>query len=263
MDGPLRPRDIQSRIRAGESAEALAEAAGTDVERVMVYARPVLAERAHIAERAQRASLRVRHSDMSPRLLGDVVADRLRAQNISPDSVTWDAWRREDGRWTLVTESPLGDGTAEFLFDAAGRYVLPDNDIARRLVGDEPEPAAPAATSAVAPEGSPGPTRVEAAPELPLGEDALGIVREPEPQPPKTPADDWMATQASEPVTAASRAGSVAGSDQDDEVTEPVVEQDEAGAGAEEDEPPARKGRRHRASVPSWDEIMFGSGPQE
>ena len=45
MDGPLRPRDIQSRIRAGESAEALAEAAGTDVERVMVYARPVLASR--------------------------------------------------------------------------------------------------------------------------------------------------------------------------------------------------------------------------
>ena len=31
------------------------------------------------------------------RLLGDAVAERLRGRNVDPDSVEWDAWRREDG----------------------------------------------------------------------------------------------------------------------------------------------------------------------
>ena len=54
----LRPRDIQARIRAGETPEAVAEAAQTTVEKVMPYAAPVLAEREHVAQRALRASIR-------------------------------------------------------------------------------------------------------------------------------------------------------------------------------------------------------------
>ncbi|HRI98083.1 MAG TPA: septation protein SepH, partial [Nocardioides sp.] len=58
MDSMLRPRDIQARIRAGETPEAVAAAARTTVEKVMPYAAPVLAEREHVAERAQRSSIR-------------------------------------------------------------------------------------------------------------------------------------------------------------------------------------------------------------
>jgi hypothetical protein len=35
MESSLRPRDIQMRIRAGESPEAVAHAAGTSVEKIM------------------------------------------------------------------------------------------------------------------------------------------------------------------------------------------------------------------------------------
>src|SRR5690242_10621887 len=56
MDATLRPRDIQARIRAGETPESVAAAAQTTVEAIMPYAAPVLAERQHIAERAQRSS---------------------------------------------------------------------------------------------------------------------------------------------------------------------------------------------------------------
>ena len=62
MESTLRPRDIQTRIRAGESPEAVAHAAGTSVEKIMPFAAPVMAERAHVAERAQLASVRRRAS---------------------------------------------------------------------------------------------------------------------------------------------------------------------------------------------------------
>ena len=63
MDSTLRPRDIQARIRSGETPESVAQVAGTSVEKVMPYAAPVLAERAHVAQRAQRASIRRRPAD--------------------------------------------------------------------------------------------------------------------------------------------------------------------------------------------------------
>jgi hypothetical protein len=56
----LRPRDIQTRIRAGESAEEVAAVAGTTVEKILAFAGPVLAEREHMAQRAQQASVRRR-----------------------------------------------------------------------------------------------------------------------------------------------------------------------------------------------------------
>jgi hypothetical protein len=254
MDGPLRPRDIQSRIRAGESPEDLAAAAGVDIERVLVFARPVLAERAHIAERAQRASLRRPHGDTGTRLLGDVVSDHLREENLSPDSVSWDAWRREDGRWALTADW-TGSDSAEFIFDAAGRYVVAQNDPARWLVQDLPDeppeaPAAPEAPPARASETRTAPQRprlVAAEPELPLGEDALDLVND------TYPADDWMATQA----TARAETSAT-------EESEPAQDLgDESDREETEELPSERKPRRHRASVPSWDEIMFGSGPQE
>ena len=61
----MRPRDIQARIRAGETPEAVAQAAHTTVEKIMAFAAPVLAERQHVAERAQRSSVRRKAVDGS------------------------------------------------------------------------------------------------------------------------------------------------------------------------------------------------------
>src|SRR3954462_8130755 len=139
MESALRPRAIQARIRAGESPESVAAAAQTSLDRIMGDATPVLAERAHIADRAQRASVRRRSSDGPARPLAEAVAERLRGRNVDPESVEWDAWRREDGRWTLVAdyrsgESPRHAGSASA---PPGRYVLPGDDGPGWLAGEQ------------------------------------------------------------------------------------------------------------------------------
>src|SRR5690606_11770219 len=53
-NGGLRPKEIQARIRAGASAQEVAEAAGLPVEHVQRYEGPVLAERAWVVEQARR-----------------------------------------------------------------------------------------------------------------------------------------------------------------------------------------------------------------
>jgi hypothetical protein len=155
MESALRPRDIQARIRAGESPEAVAAVAQMPMERVMAFAGPVLAERDHIANLAQRASVRRRGSGDAPtRNLGAWVTDRLRLRQVDPASADWDAWRREDGRWAVrVSYFVESEDEAEqkdekiamFAYDAPGRYAVPDDDEARWLVGEQAQVvAAPA-----------------------------------------------------------------------------------------------------------------------
>ena len=57
------------------------------------------------------ASVRRKAGEGPARLLGDAVAERLRARNVDPDTVEWDAWRREDGRWTLVADYRAGESS--------------------------------------------------------------------------------------------------------------------------------------------------------
>jgi hypothetical protein len=147
MESALRPRDIQARIRAGESPEAVAAVAQMPMERVMAFAGPVLAERDHIASLAQRASVRRRGGGDAPtRNLGAWVTDRLRTRHVDPASAEWDAWRREDGRWAVrVSYFVESEDEAEkkdekiamFAYDAPGRYAVPDDDEARWLVGEQ------------------------------------------------------------------------------------------------------------------------------
>jgi hypothetical protein len=177
MESALRPRDIQARIRAGESAEDVAAAAQSTIEAIMPFAGPVLAERAHVAETAQRASIRRRTSDSSPaaRTLDEAAAQYLTEVGVRVDDVSWDAWRRDDGRWTVIAVYPLRgtEHRAAFTYDQPGRYVLADDDEGRLLTG-ELVPATPGA----APE-----RRLSAVTddELPLGDDALELVRGPQP----------------------------------------------------------------------------------
>src|SRR3954447_21173175 len=87
MESMLRPRDIQARIRAGETPESVAAAAGTTVEKVMPYAAPVLAEREHVAERAQRSSIR-RSAGEARSTLAEAVTQHLHERNVDPEVVT-------------------------------------------------------------------------------------------------------------------------------------------------------------------------------
>ena len=253
MDSALRPRDIQARIRAGETPEAVAEAAQTTVDKIMTYAGPVLAEREHVAERAQRSSVRRAPGESAggARTLGDAVAAHLRSGNVDPATVAWDAWRREDGRWSLTAqfESSERRGTAEFTYDAPGNYVVLDNDDARWLVGEVVAGSAPARDDLEQARLR----RLSAVPgdELPLGDDAIEMVSQDEP-----------ASLGAEAPVEAYLDDSPASDD-------PGLREEAAEAAAQDDEDsddqPARRQvqkKRGRASVPSWDEIMFGGGDQ-
>src|SRR5262245_66118397 len=92
VESPLRPKEIQARIRAGETAEEIAQTAGIPVERVRWFEGPVLAERAYVAQQAQAASVR-RAGDSSgpgPRL-GAIVPERLSAAGADPAEGQWDS----------------------------------------------------------------------------------------------------------------------------------------------------------------------------
>jgi hypothetical protein len=282
MQSTLRPRDIQARIRAGESPESVAQVAGTSVDKVMPYAAPVLAERAHVAQRAQRASIRRRPPEggasSTARTLGDAVGSHLRSRNVDPETVAWDAWRREDGRWTLTgAYTTTGRvGAAHFSFDAPGNYVVADDDDAHWLLGevaDEMETTAEVDESTRDDLSDARRRRLSAVPadELPLGDDAIELVSEdPEPEVARARAEETAALGAEAPVEAYLDLAPEVGDDV--ETAEP--ESDESGDddtdAAEHDdprrhEPPSRKPvkkTRGRASVPSWDEIMFGSGDE-
>ena len=60
ISGGLRPKDVQAMIRAGMTAEEVAERAGWPVEKVHRYEGPILAEREHVAGLARQVRLRPR-----------------------------------------------------------------------------------------------------------------------------------------------------------------------------------------------------------
>ncbi len=269
MDSVLRPRDIQARIRAGETPDSVAATAQTTVEKIMPYAAPVLAEREHVAQRAQRASIRRAAASggasAGSRTLGDAIAVHLRAQNVDPGGVVWDAWRREDGRWTLTAGYAVTDrqGEAAFTFDAPGNYVSADDDDARWLIGDTvagPAPQRSVETPAQDDLATVRRRRLAAVPpdELPLGEDAIDLVTEE----PYAEPDESSALGAEAPVEA--YLDDVEPLTHTSELDRVEDEDVEDGPDSRADEPPGRPAKRKgRASVPSWDEIMFGGGKHD
>jgi hypothetical protein len=174
VESPLRPKEIQARIRAGETAEEIADAAGIPVERVRWFEGPVLAERAYIAQQAQTASVR-RPGDSSgpgPRL-GDIAPVRLKAAGTDPDEGQWDSRKRGDGNWQVTLTFTSGGRlhVAEWMFDPRRRHVLPEDDNAARL--SLPDAELPTLSASMPGEATVTPLapRRAAAPERPAAQD--------------------------------------------------------------------------------------------
>ncbi|WP_405883004.1 septation protein SepH [Streptomyces sp. NBC_01136] len=144
VESHLRPRDIQARIRAGASAEEVAQLAGIPVDRVRRFEGPVLAERAFMAERARKTPVRRPGENAGPQL-GEAVQERLLIRGAEKDTVQWDSWRRDDGTWeVLLVYVVAGEPhSASWTYDPPRRLVQAVDDEARSLIGESDDLAAP------------------------------------------------------------------------------------------------------------------------
>jgi hypothetical protein len=294
VESPLRPKEIQDRIRAGETAEEIADAAGVPIERVRRFEGPVLAERAYRAQEAQGASIRQPgDSGPGPRL-GDIVVERLAELGVSAEEAQWDSRKRGDNSWQVQLMFTIGGRPlmAEWVFDPRRRHVTPADDDAARLSLPEADLAALAPVArtpgraTVTPIGSrlaaapPAPPERRAEPEPVVSQARTAEARTAEAHQARTAQTRQARTaDAQEPRAAESRSPRVAEAHSPRAAeaparaveARPAAEVAESEPEAESQEPPvpqrgrARKaagGRSRRASVPSWDEIMFGTSRQ-
>ncbi|MFN8167306.1 MAG: septation protein SepH [Candidatus Nanopelagicales bacterium] len=265
LDGTT-PKDIQQRVRFGQTPEEIAESSGIPLERVLRFAGPVVAERQHVATQAREVELR---DGGTSRTLEATVLDALALGGGDPELVEWDAWRRDDGRWSLlaswepVDAVALGATAALWVFDPAGRTVLADDPASAWLLGERPEPEldAEADSTDTRPHlvGLPSHDETDtwdddavdpdaaftAIVERDSGAEVLDLVDRPPAEPDDVaPLDDLYDTLPglARPEGKVSR-----------RARRKAARQTPAPAGDVE------RGQKSRATVPSWDEILFGT----
>ncbi|MFI5800436.1 septation protein SepH [Streptomyces sp. NPDC051677] len=288
VESHLRPRDIQARIRAGATAEEVAQMAGIPVDRVRRFEGPVLAERAFMAERARKTPVRRPGENAGPQL-GEAVQERLLLRGAEKDTVQWDSWRRDDGTWeVLLVYRVAGEPhSASWTYDPPRRLVQAVDDEARSLIGESDDLAAPEPSFPFVPRIARLPRdrpldrtldrpSLPAQPSEPTEENAgererdsltslleavpsfRGDMVVPErPAEPVTEEPDEQEPAAEEPPAPAASAGSAYA---DVLMPRSVGSHRDRLVGATDRQAEAdgvRPGRR--AAVPSWDEIVFGT----
>ncbi|MBA3418234.1 MAG: DUF3071 domain-containing protein [Geodermatophilaceae bacterium] len=218
LESTLRPRDIQARIRAGETPEQVAAVAGVRVEKVLRYAYPVMQERERIAQESRRA--RVRLADGTPAAaLGEFMVEKLSLLDADHRLAGWDARRLLDGSWEVIVSWSVGNrhSVTRWWYDVSARTVTP----------------ADAETSAFA--------------ERPRTGQSLIVA------PPAESAQRAFASVGAPPAYDAGYSVEPSGSVAVEERPRDGESVDPGPAPAATDEE-----REHRARIPSWEDIVFG-----
>lgn len=132
-DTELTPREIQARIRAGETVAELTRVSGLPESRVAGFAHPVLAERANAVRDARAA-----RAPDSTATMGELVDGRLADQGIA--EADWDAWRGADGRWAVQLVYRAYDRlhSASWVWDPLSRRVTATDAPAQSLLRGVP-----------------------------------------------------------------------------------------------------------------------------
>ncbi|MBB5853195.1 septation protein SepH [Amycolatopsis umgeniensis] len=223
LESQMRPREIQARIRAGESVEQVASSAGVTVQRVERFAYPVLLERSRTAELAQRAHP-IREDGPDVQTLGEVMAHSFGLRGHDYSQATWDSWRGDDGKWVVVLSWKAGrsDNRAHWSFapGAHGGTVQALDENAEVLLNPNAY-RAPRTVRALEPakEAVVQPT-LDSAPEEPVAKVIDAPIAEPEEDiEPPPPADE--PAEAAEPA-------------------------------------PRAKGKKNHPIVPSWEDVLLG-----
>ena len=225
---PLSPKDIQARIRAGATAAEIAAENGEDIERIRRFEGPPLADREFAANQARKCLVR---SDAADATLEGLVGARLNERGVTIESAQWDSWRREDGCWTVLVAFPAGSAerVATWVYDPESRHVTPEDDEAARML--DPTLVSNSSLRLVAEELS------STSPDIIENIEVVTVVEH-------VVVEERLAEVTS--ITGAAKA-------QPEPAVSPAAT-------------PARsksKSKSKRASVPSWDEILFGGGKDD
>ena len=223
LESQMRPREIQARIRAGESVEQVAETAGAPMQRVERFAYPVLLERSRTAELAQQAHP-VREDGPDVRTLTEVVAYAFGVRGQDYSRAEWDSWKGDDGKWVVALRWQTGrsDMSAHWSFSpgAHGGTVTSLDEQAEDLLDPNRAPRTLRAVEAEA---------AAAAPEQP--EQAEPQVEEP-------------AEPIAEPEQPAASTGTEHGQ--------------QALPGAPAAKPAKPKAKKSHPAVPAWEDVLLG-----
>jgi len=216
-------KEIQRRLRAGDSFEQIAREGQTTVDKVERFSGPIMQEREYILESARNLIMRkdIHRIDLTFR---EVVLAKLAARGVDTDEVSWNTWRQLDGTWHIELHYPNrdGNGIATWNFDLSRRALDASDDNGAWLIDEEAPVRAPS-TAMIYSEPS-HPSRLEEVapePEIVRIADLLNAPEE----------------KAETPRLAVIRETPSAADSQD--------------------------GITARAKVPSWDEIMFGRKSEE
>jgi hypothetical protein len=236
LESQMRPREIQTRIRSGESVEQVASSAGVPVQRVERFAYPVLLERSRNADLAQQAHP-VREDGPDVQTLGEIVAYAFGARGQDYTQATWDSWRGDDGKWVVGLHWWAGrsENRAHWSFapGAHGGTVAALDEPAEALL-DPHARRAPCTLRAITPERA-----------------------------------DSAGTDTDQPMLDYDGAGQSGGGTvieapipepEEDDTTElpRIPAEDQAESGAGEQGRPAVKGRKNHPVVPAWEDVLLG-----
>jgi hypothetical protein len=282
-DDALAPREIQARIRAGASIDDVIAESAMDRERVERYAGPMLAERAHVAGLAR--GTEIRRDMASDVALSRAVGERLTPMGLEEAAADWDAWRREDGRWVVRIAYTFGrdERRGHWVFDPRAGSIIADDAEARWLIdpsADEPAAqdraskprlASVVSFAAVATDEGDVDEAVdddedEASDKVEVGDDI--DLDQPSTAPALASVEEWHdPLDVEDEAVDALHVLEQTSQQPEDGTDEVVVLAEQVQATLDElvdDEPIATKTRpatkrKGRASVPSWDDIVFGS----
>ena len=266
-DKPLRPREIQALLRAGACAVDIAREHNVEVSQITRYEAPVQAEKDYALSRA--LSSHIGSLPDSP-VMGDLVVDRLAARGVSPDSLNWSASRQADSPWVIQLTFVQGavEHGAQWRLPSSGHLEAIDEE-ARWLT----ETASPTGVQTFAALPTPAPLPTADEDDMQQREALIDQLNSQRGKPqeieydidedeededlPHLPAGVESLAARIHSLTEARRS-----STQADEETQSGAQTDEPPLPLEqlEDVPsaPAPK-KSKRRSVPSWDEIVFGS----
>lgn len=314
------PREIQTLIRQGMTAEEVQNATGEELAYIERFEAPVLAEREHILQRAKATP--VASGDIDP-LAGNRTFEAAMLERLSEldaTNIEWLSWREVERGWVIrLTFSVDGKATdAQWAFDhrkatleplgkeskALSQSADPTSVLVPRLrpVSQEQQQTSPSAATESAPaqqaqEREPAPKSEPTQRPQRFDSGAFRTLPASAPEPaeaaePRRNVRDVAATRSTRPATEPSHtadlldalrrrrserdaaqsspAASAPGDDEDTplfqvEESDPVAAKDEPEDQGKHHTSPLSPGKRKgsRASMPSWDEIVFGSRGDE